>query len=144
MEAAISVLDEMDTQGRKYAVLGDMLEMGDWAKDAHIGVGRFAAGKRLDGIVTVGTNAKHIAVGAVDAGFLGNSVDSFSSNEEACRFLKTWLNAGDIVLVKGSRGMHMEEIVDCLTEEDESALPTHLKDGSALPIHFKNEGSLSE
>jgi len=118
MEAAISVLKDVGAGRRTIAVLGDMLEMGDWAYKAHIGVGRFAVQKGIDCIVTVGGNGRNIAEGALEAGASPDKVFSFNSNREAAEFLKVFAGDGDVVLVKGSRGMKMEEIVNRLTADD--------------------------
>ena len=114
MEAAISVLKDMESGGRRIAVLGDMLEMGEWARDAHYGVGRFAASRGIDCIVAVGENGIHIIRGARDAGLPGECLQAFRTNEEAIRFLQEFAGQGDVLLVKGSRGMKMEEIVQSL------------------------------
>jgi UDP-N-acetylmuramoyl-tripeptide--D-alanyl-D-alanine ligase len=115
MEAAMDVLTEIGGEGRSFAVLGDMLELGDWAKKAHTDVGKFAAGKGIDVIATVGMNAGYIAEGALEAGFPQESINSFDNNEDAADFIAGMVKEGDTVLVKGSRGMHMESIVKRLT-----------------------------
>ena len=117
MEAAISVLNDIKGVGRTIAVLGDMLELGACAQEAHLGVGRFAAAKGIDYIVTVGENGGYIAKGAVEAGISNDRVFSFASNEQAVGFLDGFVKEGDVVLVKGSRGMKMEQVVDYLKGE---------------------------
>lgn len=114
MEAAIDVLKEISGKARSIAVLGDMLEMGEWAKGAHIGVGRYAAFKKVDCLVTVGEIAKNIALGALEAGMKENNVFSFNSNAEASDFLASYYKAGDTMLFKASRGMKLEEIIEHL------------------------------
>ena len=74
MEAALDVLRDMGSNRRKIAVLGDMLEMGEWAPKAHMDVGKSAASKGIDYIITLGENGKFIAEGAADAGFLGENI----------------------------------------------------------------------
>ncbi|MDP4092722.1 MAG: UDP-N-acetylmuramoyl-tripeptide--D-alanyl-D-alanine ligase [Bacillota bacterium] len=113
MEAAICVLKDISGASRKIAVLGDMLEMGDFAPEAHRRVGRFAAQKGLETVVTVGENARYIAEGAAESAETAE-VLSFEDNAEVCAFLKNYLISGDVVLVKGSRGMKMEQIVESL------------------------------
>jgi UDP-N-acetylmuramoyl-tripeptide--D-alanyl-D-alanine ligase len=114
MEAAINVLLDIKDSGRSIAVLGDMLEMGEWAPDAHAGVGKYAIEKGIDYIITVGKNAAFIAKGALEAGAKKDAVITFEKNISASDFLKRFLKNGDVVLVKGSRGMKMEQIVDAL------------------------------
>ncbi len=118
MEAAINVLKDVAAGGRSAAVLGDMLELGDWAPEAHRGVGIFAAAKAVSCLVAVGQNARYIAQGARESGMPEAQIHSFDSNEEAIRYLRTWLQSGDVVLVKGSRGMKMEQIVEELKIEN--------------------------
>lgn len=114
MEAAITVLKDIGAGGRTIAVLGDMLEMGDFAPKAHSDIGKFAVSNRINYIITVGTNARHIAEGARKAGAGTDKVLDFKSCGELVEFLKSFLQEGDVVLVKGSRGMKMEQIVDSL------------------------------
>lgn len=116
VKAALDVLDELECS-RRIAVLGDMLELGEWSVQAHMQTGTDAAACRLDYIVTVGADAAHIAKGAVAAGFPADRAMSFSTNGEALEFLEQILKHGDAVLVKGSRGMKMEEIVQRLVSE---------------------------
>ncbi len=116
MEAALDVLKDISTGGKRIAVLGDMLEMGEWAYRAHLGVGKYAAEKGVDMVVTVGENAQDIAVGALGGGVPKNSVKSFSDNDSACEFIKKIISDDDVVLVKGSRGMKMEQIVEELSK----------------------------
>lgn len=115
MEAAINVLTDIDVRGRRIAVLGDMLEMGEWAPGAHLEVGKYAASKAVDYIVAVGENARFIAEGAAAEGMQPSCIRHFSSNPEAGAFLEAMVAEGDVVLVKGSRGMRMEELVNRLT-----------------------------
>ena len=115
MKAALDVLEEIGMTGCRIAVLGDMLEMGDWAKEAHSEVGRYAAGKRLSRLITVGPNATYIGEGAIEAGFPEEAVSIFSNNKEAARFIEKIVQNGDTILIKGSRGMKMEELANRFT-----------------------------
>jgi len=116
MKAAIDVLKEIAGTSRSIAVLGDMLEMGDWALGAHVEVGEYAFLSNIDYIITVGENAKNIAHGSIKAGMQPDRVFSFKNNKESIAFLKGFVKAGDTILVKGSRGMKMEEIAESLQE----------------------------
>ena len=115
MEAAIDVLSDIKGSGRTIVVLGDMLEMGDWAQKAHVDIGKYAVLKGIDYILTVGENGRNIALGASNAGALRNRISSFENNKEVAKFLEGFVKPGDVILVKGSRGMKMEEIVEHLT-----------------------------
>ena len=96
--------------GRRVAVLADMLELGAIEKKAHEEVGLCAARGGVSLLVTVGERAKWIAEGAQS---YRNPPEcrSFATNEEAIAFLHNALKSGDVVLVKGSRGMRTDEIV---------------------------------
>lgn len=115
MEAAIDVLKDISGNGRTIAVLGDMLELGDWAEKAHKDVGEYAVSKAIDYIVTVGKMGGIIAESAVKAGADPAKVVSFNTNNDVIDFLKSFVCRGDVVLIKGSRGMKMEQIAEGLT-----------------------------
>lgn len=106
MKSALKVLAQLQKKGRKIAVLGDMLELGELATLLHEEIGHFAVCLEVDVVITVGELAKSIASGARKT-----LTHSFNSNKEAVECLKELIRLGDVVLVKGSRSMHMEEIV---------------------------------
>ena len=116
VKAAIDVLGEVEAR-RRIAVLGDMLELGEWSEEAHKEVGVYASAGKTDLIITVGDAAAHIAEGAVGAGFNPDRTVTLKDNCEAIRYLRDAAGPGDAILVKGSRGMKMEEIVNALTAE---------------------------
>jgi UDP-N-acetylmuramoyl-tripeptide--D-alanyl-D-alanine ligase len=109
--AALNLLAELD--GRKVAVLGDMLELGDYEERGHRMVGARAA-EVADSLVAVGERARWIADEAKKAG-LGHVV-LLKDTAEAVRHLRAQIGQGDVVLVKGSRGMHMDQIIANLEE----------------------------
>ncbi|NJD02300.1 MAG: UDP-N-acetylmuramoyl-tripeptide--D-alanyl-D-alanine ligase [Ruminiclostridium sp.] len=111
MEAGINVLREIGRENRKIAVLGDMLELGEWSEKAHFDMGKYASAAGIDRIIAVGSNARFIADGALSAGYPEEQIRYFQSNAEALDYLQKTLVPGDVILVKGSRGMKMEEIV---------------------------------
>jgi UDP-N-acetylmuramoyl-tripeptide--D-alanyl-D-alanine ligase len=100
--------------GRKIAVLGDMLELGDHALNAHLDIGHAAKEAEVDYLATVGELAKLIARGAIDAGLPISSVGEYEDSWQASRELPARLQERDVVLVKGSRAMKMERIVEAL------------------------------
>ncbi|KNY24941.1 UDP-N-acetylmuramoyl-tripeptide--D-alanyl-D-alanine ligase [Pseudobacteroides cellulosolvens] len=116
MESALDVLKDTSEGNRTIAVLGDMLEMGEWAYKAHVGVGKYVASKEINYLVTVGENGRNIAHGALEAGIPAKRVFSFRKNDEVKEFLKNFVEEGDFILIKGSRGMKMEEIAQGLME----------------------------
>jgi UDP-N-acetylmuramoyl-tripeptide--D-alanyl-D-alanine ligase len=112
--AALNLLAELE--GRHVAVLGDMLELGDYEERGHRMVGARAA-EVADLLVTVGQRAHWIADEALQAGLPQSSVFLFPDSQTATEHLRSTIGAGDVVLVKGSRGMHMDEIVTALEED---------------------------
>ncbi len=113
--AALSVLGELP--GRRIAVLGDMLELGSYEEEGHRKVGRKAV-EVASILITVGPRARIIAQEALSCGMPSDRVHSFESREEAVALLTEILEPGDVVLVKGSRAMRMEEIVKAIMARD--------------------------
>ncbi len=120
--AALHVLREVPIgeYKKRFAVLGDMLELGDASEQGHVQVGREAAAC-ADVLVFVGGGMVAAEKAARAAGASEEQVFHFSTNDEAGRFVQERMHQGDIVLVKGSRGMHMEQIVKELMAEPLSA-----------------------
>lgn len=113
MAAALTALASIK-DGRRVAVLGDMLELGDAAGKAHYDTGRLAGSEGLALLVLVGERAEDTARGAVEAGMAEENIVVASSREEAASVLSGKLRPGDHVLVKGSRGMKMEKVIELL------------------------------
>lgn len=111
--AASRALDGLDLikGGRKIAVLGDMLELGEKTEDAHRALGLEAGKLNFDFLVTVGPRAKFIADEARIYGFPQENLLSYDTADDARLPVQKILKQGDIVLVKGSRGMHLEKVV---------------------------------
>jgi UDP-N-acetylmuramoyl-tripeptide--D-alanyl-D-alanine ligase len=109
--AALNLLE--DLEGRKIAVLGDMLELGQYEEQGHRMVGARAA-EVANVLVTVGDRAKIIASAAANSGLSTSKIKEFDAAEQTFDFLRENLTSQDVVLVKGSRGMQMEVIVAAL------------------------------
>ena len=109
--AALNLLDEL--QGRKVAVLGDMLELGQYEVQGHQMVGVRVA-EVADELIVIGQRAHIIAEAARQRGFPTDKITELESSSQAIPVLKDRLMEGDAVLVKGSRGMHMDNIVPAL------------------------------
>lgn len=105
---------------RKIAVLGDMLELGKYAVEAHEASGQAAAGV-VKILVTVGARAKFMAEAAKNAGLSEKNIVVAKTLSEAVDVLKKILKAGDLVLVKGSQGVRMEKIVEGIMAHPEKA-----------------------
>lgn len=114
MKASLAVLAQTHTDGRKYAVLGDMLELGKNSRQYHRTVGKYAAASDADMLLCYGENSAYYIEGAVQSGFSEDSCRLFSDRKELTVYLKKILEKGDTVLVKGSRGMRLEEVVNGL------------------------------
>jgi UDP-N-acetylmuramoyl-tripeptide--D-alanyl-D-alanine ligase len=112
MEAALATLLSLKSGKKAVAVLGDMLELGTSSAAAHRAVGALAARLGVDVVITVGTSSKHIAEGAREAGMPGERVYEAQTHEEAAALVRKLSCPGDAVLVKGSRGMKMEKILE--------------------------------
>ncbi len=111
LTSVLKSLSELPAR-RKVAILGDMLELGDKEIEFHIRAGEEVAGFGWDVLITVGPRSLHLAEAAQRAGLPLKNIHSFSSSEEAGAAIVSFLREGDLVLVKGSRGMKMESIVE--------------------------------
>jgi UDP-N-acetylmuramoyl-tripeptide--D-alanyl-D-alanine ligase len=109
--AALNLLD--DLEGRRVAVLGDMLELGSQEEVAHRLVGRRAADV-VDLLITVGPRARMIAAEARDAGLAPEAVTELADAGEALALLRQVIQPGDVILIKGSRGVRLDVIVPAL------------------------------
>lgn len=114
MAAAIDTAKSIGA-ARKVAVLGDMLEIGEYAIQAHEEIGRRAA-KVFDMILTVGPRAKFIAEAALAAGKVKKSVLSFNDANEVVSKFQDLIKNGDLILIKASWGMHLDRIVHAIKQ----------------------------
>jgi UDP-N-acetylmuramoyl-tripeptide--D-alanyl-D-alanine ligase len=109
--AALNLLAELD--GKKVAVLGDMLELGQYERQGHEIVG-IRASEIVDELITVGERARLIADAACRSGLPSRAITELNNSQEALEFLSDRLSAKDVVLIKGSRGMQLDQIVNAL------------------------------
>jgi UDP-N-acetylmuramoyl-tripeptide--D-alanyl-D-alanine ligase len=116
LESALKGLAELPAK-RKIAVLGDMLELGKTEAEFHIEAGKQAAEHGWNILVAVGPLSQHMAEGALSAGMNPDQVLHFKDSEAAAEEIGSLIQEGDLVLVKGSRGMKMEKVVERLKEE---------------------------
>ena len=112
MRAALAALADVPAQGKRVAVLGDMAELGSLTELAHFQLGEIVAEGDTDVLVTVGPRALRIADGARAAGMAPDAVRPCEHNAEAAEVLDDLLERGDVVLVKASRVMGLESIVE--------------------------------
>lgn len=111
MKASLDVL--RDAEGRKVAILGDMGELGETSAELHAGVGRHAAANKIDLLVCVGNESRHMAEAAMEVGGCGE-VLQIPTVETLCEALPKLVESKDTVLVKASHFMHFERIVEAL------------------------------
>lgn len=108
---ALDTLSSLTGGGRRIAVLGDMLELGTLTEELHREIGRYAAMRGVDILITVGAASRFLAEEARAAGLDESQVFSFDTSREAGPFLQERMHEGDIVLIKGSQGVRCERIV---------------------------------
>jgi UDP-N-acetylmuramoyl-tripeptide--D-alanyl-D-alanine ligase len=113
--AALNLLE--DLEGRKIAVLGDMLELGEYEERGHRMVGVRAA-QVADELVAVGERARWIADEARQSGMPDEDVHELEDADQVTAYLKDRIGEGDVVLVKGSRGMQLDRVVAALEESE--------------------------
>lgn len=134
MLAGLRVLSELGQSGRRIAVLGDMYELGGFAEAEHLEVGR-AAAAAADRLVVIGSQARWVAQGALEAGMPADHVEFVEAPGDAAfrpetrpapavarsrqlvaDELRQQLGSGDVVLIKAARGMRLDYLVDLLSE----------------------------
>src|SRR5271166_135936 len=115
LEAMTELLAATPNFKRRILAAGEMRELGRSSAELHRTAGQFAAQTaKIDWIIGVSGDAAEIVEGAVAAGFSRAHTKFFSAPEEAAKFLEDFVNTGDLLLVKGSRGVKMERIVEAL------------------------------
>ena len=114
--AALEILARTPAK-RRLALLGDMLELGEYEEEAHRIVGRRVA-TVADTLLTIGPRARIIADEAARAGVMADKIATFDRKEEVIAALSRDLRAGDAVLIKGSRGLALEDVVAALREAE--------------------------
>ena len=110
VKSAISSISSLDHTKRKIAVLGDMLELGQFTEQAHREIGQKVS-QVFDILITVGNYSKFINEEAVSSGMNSSSVFHFSDSATTGLELQKMIQSGDLILVKGSQGIRMEKIV---------------------------------
>ncbi len=114
MSAALKILGRY--KKRRIAILGDMLEMGDFVESGHRSVGKSVV-ENSDVLITIGKDSDFIGKEAVELGFDKKNVHHFSSRDEAIDNLDNLLKINDVVLVKASRGMKLETVVEYINNK---------------------------
>ena len=121
MKAAVQLLAQTRAKRKTIAVLGDMLELGPNAVQMHEEVGGFLARHGIDQLVACGELGRSLAKGAKQAGLDSSRILEVPDARAAAAAVKTIVKAGDVVLIKASRGMKLELVVDALREAKRTA-----------------------
>ena len=130
MKTSVQIIGEMrggtEPINRRFVVFADVLELGEYAETEHYKVGEYIkiynkenTENKIDYLITVGKDSEQIGLGINSENLETNPVTRhFSTNVEASDYLKSLLKKGDAIVVKGSRGMHTEEIVNALLNNE--------------------------
>ena len=116
MKSGLEILRLSEAGERKVACLGDMMELGTISEREHLNTGKILPSYNVDCLITIGERARLIAQGAIEAGMDKKHIFSFETNDEACRALPNILKENDVILLKASRSMHLEEISDFMED----------------------------
>ncbi len=130
VEHALATLSDVVAQGRKIAILGDMLELGEYSVEAHKEAGRQVA-KVVDELYTVGIRARMIATSAHESGLAIEHIHSFDDAIACANALETSIAHGDVVLIKGSQSIRLEKAVEELMQEPEKKAELLVRQDSA-------------
>jgi UDP-N-acetylmuramoyl-tripeptide--D-alanyl-D-alanine ligase len=112
LRAAVEAFMEMPAQGRRWLVLGDMLELGEQSPALHVEAGVFCGRAGVDGLVTLGDQTVELSRTAAEQRKAPGDISHFIEAQSLAAYLDERLGDGDAVLVKGSRGMRMETVID--------------------------------
>jgi UDP-N-acetylmuramyl pentapeptide synthase len=133
MKAALRTLVELDADGKRMAVLGEMRELGDESERGHREVGETAATLKIDHVIAIGNMAAAIAHAAKYAGLKNTAI--VESTAEAAHLLGEIVAPGDLVLVKGSRAARTEEVIEHFDLRHSPATPKAGAGGSFVIRH---------
>ncbi len=118
---ALVTIERLEGFKRRWAVLADMLELGHESESLHREIGRFVAEHSIDRLVTVGKDARFIAVAARESSMNPEYVVKCADSTSAVEHLRANMSDGDLILIKGSQSMKMERIVKAMMAEPERA-----------------------
>ena len=114
MRAALETLADVKCRGRRIAVLGDMFELGRRSSAEHRSLGKAAAGAGIDNLYLLGAQAGEVRAGALKGGMRPEQVIIGKDHADLAAQLRERVKPGDWLLVKGSRGMRMERVLETL------------------------------
>jgi UDP-N-acetylmuramoyl-tripeptide--D-alanyl-D-alanine ligase len=113
--SSLQLIHNVQPQSRRVAALGDMLELGRYSSQEHERIGTEAA-KKCDVLVAVGIRSRATADAAKEAGMSDTAVHTFDTSKEAAQFLRSFVQEGDVILIKGSQSIRMERIAEELLQ----------------------------
>lgn len=116
MAGALETLGMFECSGKRLFVCSDMLELGELAPMYHKELGRQVVRYKVNRLITIGEFSRFVSSAAIECGMPQEHVQHCENNIEAVSVLEKWLEPGDVVLVKGSRARHMEEITKGIEE----------------------------
>jgi UDP-N-acetylmuramoyl-tripeptide--D-alanyl-D-alanine ligase len=134
MQAACRCLQDWPGHGHKLLIVGDMLELGAQAQRSHQELGACIAATSVDRLLAYGDNAGDVSWGALHAGMRPHAVAECHEMETLLTVLDCWLEPGDVVLVKGSRGMRMERVVQWLKQRGGESRKEHYIPSTARAV----------
>lgn len=111
MKAALDVLSDIGKDMRKWAILGDMMELGDWTEKAHRDIGKYVSDLGIDYLIGIGSYARWYIEGANEDLHTRTTTMLFGTIEDAKPYIETLIQKGDILLFKGSRKMKLDLLV---------------------------------
>ncbi len=115
MIAALNVLDSLECKGKKIAVLGDMLELGDISAEEHFNIGKYASSLNVDVLLFCGKNSKNMLLGARNNKFY--NCYHYEDIDKLYNKINSELKVDDIILFKASRGIKLENVIDKIYKE---------------------------
>lgn len=120
IKSSVSILKNIKSPGKNIVVIADILELGEKSKNIHFETGRYIAMEKMEVLITIGENSKYLSDGAkcVNQNIL---TAHYSNNLDAFLKIKEIASPGDKILIKGSRGMHTDKIVEFLIDEYKKA-----------------------
>ena len=122
MRAALETVAALPAAGRRVAVLGDMLELGASSERYHKELGEYAAGLHLDFLVCVGAGGATIAEAAVAAGQPAAATARYRDSATLAADIRHFIQSGDLVLLKASRGVRLEAVANALAAPQQAAI----------------------
>ncbi len=111
--ALLRTMMEIEVSGRKIAILGEMLELGEFSEMAHQEIGEITGGTIFNAVWFIGPSSAEIEKGLKKARFSGEFFHSEQVDPQMAAYFNQRIQAGDVVVIKGSRGMHLEKVLEC-------------------------------